>query len=225
MKILVIEDNKDLRELIVKFLESERYVVETANNYSSAYSKIFVYQYDCILLDIMLPDGNGLDLLKEAADKGVRLNVIILSAKDSIEDKVRGLQLGADDYLPKPFHFSELHARINSLIRRVNWAGNSIVNFENVSIDTASHSVVVGKDLLDLSRKEYDILLFLINREGRVVEKQTLAESVWGDFIDQSDNFDFVYAHMKNLRKKLKGAGANIEIKTIYGFGYKLVAA
>ena len=223
MKILVIEDNREFRELLVHSLRSERYVVETAEDYSSACSKVFIYEYDCILLDIMLPDGNGLDLLREASRRGLRLNVIILSAKDSVEDKVAGLQLGADDYLPKPFHLSELHARIRSLLRRVNQQVDNTMQIANRSIDTASYTVSVDGQAIELGRKEYDILMFLINRQGRLVEKQTLAEAVWGDFIDQADNFDFIYAQMKNLRKRLKEAGAQVEIKTVYGFGYKLV--
>lgn len=223
MKILVIEDNREFRELLVHSLRSERYVVETAEDYSSACSKVFIYEYDCILLDIMLPDGNGLDLLREASRRGLRLNVIILSAKDSVEDKVAGLQLGADDYLPKPFHLSELHARIRSLLRRVNLQVDNTMQIANLSIDTASYTVSVDGQAIELGRKEYDILMFLINRQGRLVEKQTLAEAVWGDFIDQADNFDFIYAQMKNLRKRLKEAGAQVEIKTVYGFGYKLV--
>lgn len=223
MKILVIEDNREFRELLVHSLRSERYVVETAEDYSSACSKVFIYEYDCILLDIMLPDGNGLDLLREASRRGLRLNVIILSAKDSVEDKVAGLQLGADDYLPKPFHLSELHARIRSLLRRVNQQVDNTIQIANLSIDTASYTVSVDGQAIELGRKEYDILMFLINRQGRLVEKQTLAEAVWGDFIDQADNFDFIYAQMKNLRKRLKEAGAQVEIKTLYGFGYKLV--
>jgi len=223
MKILVIEDNREFRELLVHSLRSERYVVETAEDYSSACSKVFIYEYDCILLDIMLPDGNGLDLLREASRRGLRLNVIILSAKDSVEDKVAGLQLGADDYLPKPFHLSELHARIRSLLRRVNQQVDNTMQIANLSIDTASYTVSVDGQAIELGRKEYDILMFLINRQGRLVEKQMLAEAVWGDFIDQADNFDFIYAQMKNLRKRLKEAGAQVEIKTVYGFGYKLV--
>lgn len=223
MKILVIEDNDELRDIIVKSLENEHYIVEVATDYHSACSKVFVYEYDCILLDIMLPGGSGLDLLKEAEKRGLNLNIIILSAKDSIEDKVLGLQLGADDYLPKPFHLSELHARIRSLLRRRNWQGRNVVQVGNLSIDTASRNVLVDGKLLNLGRKEYDILLFLVNRQGHIIDKQALAEGVWGDFIDQSDNFDFIYAQIKNLRKLLKSANATIEIKTIYNFGYKLV--
>lgn len=219
---MVIEDNADLREIIVSALEKERYVVETAADYATARTKAFVYEYDCVLLDIMLPDGNGLDLLRELAARGRRLNVIILSAKDSIEDKVTGLDLGADDYLAKPFHLAELHARIKSVLRRRTRDGEQLIRVGNVTIHPDTFTVCVDGTRLDLGRKEYDILMYLTNRKGRLVEKQTLAESVWGDDIDQADNFDFIYAQMKNLRKRLKSAGATIEIKTVYGFGYKL---
>ena len=223
MKILVIEDNADLREVIVRSLEKERYVVESAADYASARTKVFVYEYDCILLDIMLPDGNGLNLLRELADKGKRNNVIIISAKDSIEDKVNGLELGADDYLAKPFHLAELHARIRSVLRRNSHDGARTVKLGNVTIYPDTFKVGVDGRDIELGRKEYDILFYLVNRANRLIEKQTLAEAVWGDNIDQADNFDFIYAQMKNLRKRLKAAGASIEIKTVYGFGYKLI--
>ena len=222
MKILIVEDNDDLREVIARSLEKERYVAETAANYSEARMKAFVYEYDCILLDIMLPDGNGLDLLREMHAAGRRANVIILSAKDSIDDKVNGLELGADDYLPKPFHLAELHARIKSVLRRQMRGGEQTVKVANVTIHPDTFRVEVDGTPVELNRKEYDILLYLVNRRGRLIEKQTLAEAVWGDDIDQADNFDFIYAQMKNLRKRLKAAGAGIEIKTVYGFGYKL---
>lgn len=223
MKILVIEDDDELREIIVKSLETERYVVETAPNYSKARSKVFVYEYDCILLDIMLPGGSGLDLLGELAAAGRRHNVIIISAKDAIEDKVAGLELGADDYLAKPFHLAELHARIRSVIRRHTRDGSQTLVCGNVCLHPDSFRVEVADKPLELGRKEYDILHYFMTRVGRLVEKQTLAEAVWGDSIDQADNFDFIYAQVKNLRKRLADAGATIELKTVYGFGYKLV--
>ena len=224
MKILVIEDNADLREVIVKSLAKERHVVETAADYAAARAKVFIYEYDCVLLDIMLPDGNGLDLLRELAARGKRGNVIIISAKDSIEEKVNGLELGADDYLAKPFHLAELHARIRSVARRNAPGGGLNLKCGNVTIHPDTFKVEVDGRDIDLGRKEYDILYYFANRPGRLVEKQTLAEAVWGDDIDQADNFDFIYAQMKNLRKRLKAAGADIEIKTVYGFGYKLVS-
>lgn len=223
MKILVVEDNDDLREVIVRSLEKERYVAEAAACYSEARMKAFVYEYDCILLDIMLPDGNGLDLLRELHAAGRQVNVIILSAKDSIEDKVNGLELGADDYLPKPFHLAELHARIRSVLRRRTRGGEQTIGVGNVTIHPDTFRVEAAGTPVELNRKEYDILLYLANRRGRLIEKQALAEAVWGDDIDQADSFDFIYAQIKNLRKRLKAAGADIEVKTVYGFGYKLM--
>lgn len=223
MKILVVEDDADLREIIANFLRKERYVVEEAPDYATAYMKVFVYEYDCILLDIMLPGGSGLSLLREMARQKIRRNVIILSAKDSIEDKVQGLNLGADDYLPKPFHLSELGARLRSVMRRSGTDTSSVITIGNVSLNPETYSVCVDGLPLELNRKEYDILRYLVDRMNRLIEKQTLAEAVWGDAIDQSDNFDFIYAQMKNLRRKLRGKNASIEIKTVYGFGYKLV--
>lgn len=223
MKVLVIEDDADLREIITQSLTRERYVVESAPDYRTARSKALIYEYDCILLDIMLPDGNGLSLLQELHRAGRRSNVIILSAKDSIDDKVAGLDLGADDYLAKPFHLSELHARIKSVLRRRMGDGEPLIRVGNVSIAPERFRVEVEGCSLELGRKEYDILSYFMLRPGRLVEKQTLAEAVWGDHIDQADSFDFVYAQMKNLRRRLKEAGASIEIKTVYGFGYKLV--
>lgn len=223
MKILLIEDEKDLRDVITRSLRQEHYVVETAATYADARMKVFVYEYDCILLDIMLPDGNGLTLLQEMVQRGRRPHVIILSAKNSVDDKVAGLELGADDYLPKPFHLAELHARIRSLMRRQR-GGDDRLMLGNTILFPSSHHVEVEGNALELSRKEYNMLHYLMNRQGHLISKEVLAEGVWGDYIDQADNFDFIYAHMKNLRRKLKDAGADIEIKTIYGFGYKLIA-
>ena len=224
MKILIVEDDADLREITERSLLKERYLVETADTYKAARQKALVYEYDCILLDIMLPDGNGLDLLRDLQKEGHRMpNVIILSAKASIEDKVTGLDLGADDYLPKPFHLAELHARLKSVLRRKQRDGEALLKYANVCVHPDSFKVEVDGKLIDLSRKEYDILVYFMNRPNRLIEKSILAEAVWGDSIDQADNFDFIYAQLKNLRKKLKEAGAELEIKTVYGFGYKLV--
>ncbi|MEG0038505.1 MAG: response regulator transcription factor [Bacteroides sp.] len=223
MKILIVEDEPSLRELIQRSLEKERYVVEVAANFQTAMQKIEDYEYDCILLDIMLPDGNGLTLLKHVKQLHKRENVIILSAKDSIEDKVLGLELGADDYLPKPFHLAELNARIRSVIRRHQQEGEVDIRLGNVRIVPEQFQTWVDEKILELNRKEFDILLYFVNRPGRLVNKSTLAESVWGDHIDQVDNFDFIYAQIKNLRKKLKEAGATLELKAVYGFGYKLI--
>lgn len=223
MKILIVEDEPSLRELIQRSLEKERYVVEVAGDFISALRKIEDYDYDCVLLDIMLPDGSGLDLLEKLKDMHKRENVIIISAKDSLEDKVLGLELGADDYLPKPFHLAELNARIKSVIRRQHNDGKMDIRLGNIRVIPDKFQVLVDEKEIELNRKEYNILLYFINRPGRLVNKTTLAESVWGDHIDQVDNFDFIYAQIKNLRKKLKDAGATAELKAVYGFGYKMV--
>ena len=222
MKILIVEDEPSLRELMQKTLAKERYVVETADTFYEASLKIADYSYDCILLDIMLPDGNGLDLLEELKKENKKENIIIISAKDSLEDKVTGLDLGADDYLPKPFHLAELIARVKSVIRRNHHAGATYIEYGNIRIDPDHFQVFVAGTPIELNRKEYDILLYFIQRPERVINKMTLAESVWGDHIDQVDNFDFIYAQVKNLRKKLTEAGANAEVKAVYGFGYKM---
>lgn len=222
MKILIVEDEPSLRELIQISLEKERYVAEVAQDYNSALRKIEDYDYDCILLDIMLPDGNGLSLLEKIKEMHKRENVIIISAKDSVEDKIQGLELGADDYLPKPFHLAELHARIKSVIRRQHHNGEIDIQLGNIRIIPDKFQIYIGEKEIELNRKEYDILLYFVNRPGRLINKSTLAESVWGDHIDQVDNFDFIYAQIKNLRKKLKDAGATAEIKAVYGFGYKI---
>lgn len=188
MKILIVEDDKDLREITTASLEKERYVVSQAPDYRTALQKIEDYDYDCILLDIMLSDGNGLDLLEELHALGKRTNVIILSAKDSLEDKVNGLDLGADDYLPKPFHLAELHARIKSLFRRNLRDGERKLQVGNIEVFPDQFRVLVQGKEIELNRKEYDILNYFMSRPGRLVNKNTLAESVWGDHIDQVDN-------------------------------------
>lgn len=223
MKILIVEDEPALRELVQRSLEKERYVTEVAADFDSALEKIELYDYDCVLLDIMLPGGSGLDLLERLKELRKKENVIIISAKDSLDDKVLGLELGADDYLPKPFHLAELTARVKSVLRRKHRDGEHTLTVGNVRVQPDTFQVWVDGKPLELSRKEYDILHYFLNRPNRMVNKQTLAESVWGDHIDQVDNFDFIYAQIKNLRKKLKDAGSTVEVKVVYGFGYKLV--
>ena len=222
MKVLIVEDEPSLREIIKKALVNERFTVEEAADFATACEKTGLYAYECILLDIMLPDGNGLQLLQKLKQEGKRERVIIISAKDSIEDKVQGLDLGADDYLAKPFHIAELVARVKSLIRRNNNGSNEI-SFGNVTLDNATFRVEAGGTPVELNRKEFDILRYFMHRTNHMISKETLAEAVWGDNIDQVDNFDFIYAQIKNLRKKLQSAGATIEIKSVYGFGYKLI--
>ena len=223
MKILIIEDEKDLREVMTRSLEKERFVVETAAEYSTALQKINDYDYDCILLDIMLPGGSGLSILEELKKLKKRESVIIVSAKDSIEDKVTGLDLGADDYLAKPFHLAELHARVKSVIRRHQTDGNTEIEIENLTVRPDDHNVFINGEELKLNRKEFDLLYYFVTNPNRLINKTTLAEAVWGDNIDQADSLDFIYSQVKNLRKKMKTADAIPEIKAVYGFGYKLI--
>ncbi|MBE6333442.1 MAG: response regulator transcription factor [Odoribacter sp.] len=223
MKILVIEDDSSLREIICRALQEERYIVESASTYMQADSKIAGYTYDCILLDIMLPDGSGLKLLEHIRNLKKRENVIIISARNSIEDKVAGLDLGADDYLAKPFHISELIARVKSVLRRGRSHGEFTIELGNVTMHPDSRRVEIEGTEIKLVKKEFDILLYFMQRPSHVIDKGVLAESVWGDYADDSDNFQFVYAQIKNLRRKLEGAGATIEISAVYGFGYKLI--
>jgi DNA-binding response OmpR family regulator len=222
MKILIIEDEKDMRQNMQTTLEKENFLVEPVATYKEAISKIGVYDYDCILLDITLPDGNGLEILKTLKEKGYSDSVIIVSAKDSIDDKVEGLELGADDYLPKPFHMAELNARVKAVLRRRKFEGNNLLEVANLKINIDSHTVTVNDKDLELNRKEFDVLFYLCTNQNRLVSKSALAEHVWGDYIDQTDNFDFIYSQIKNLRKKLSDTGAEPEIKAVYGIGYKL---
>ena len=223
MKLLVIEDELSLQEIMAVTLRKEGYVVETASSYAAAVDKIGVYSYDCVLLDITLPDGNGLDILENMKKSGNSANVIITSARDSIDDKIRGLELGADDYLAKPFHLAELAARIRSVTRRSRNAGELAYTAGNVALYETSRKLIVAGSEVSLLKKEFDILKYFLMRPGHMVDKAVLAEAVWGDHADQSDDFQYVYAQMKNLRRKLTEAGADIEIKSVYGFGYKLI--
>ena len=220
MKLLIIEDEPEMLENMVQTLEREHYIVETAHDYQSALHKIGVYDYDCILLDITLPDGNGLELLKALKSAGKNEGVIIVSAKDSLDDKLEGLNLGADDYLPKPFHMAELHARVQAVLRRRHFDGNTQIILGNMVIYPENRQVMIDDHEIILNRKEYAILIYLMNNKTRLVTKLALAEHVWGDHIDQSDSFDFIYSQIKNLRKKLENA--TISIEAVYGIGYKL---
>lgn len=224
MKILIIEDEKQLSDSIVSFLGQEEYLCEQAFSYMEAAGKIEVYEYDCILLDLMLPGGTGLDLLRHIKETAPRTGVIIVSAKDSLDDKVTGLRLGADDYLAKPFHLPELSMRVFALLRRKCFTASNVIQSGAVSVDLLERSVTIGEKRLDLTRTEYDLLLFLIENRRRVVSKSALAEHLSGDIADMMDDFNFVYAHIKNLKGKLADAGLNNCIKTFYGAGYKWIA-
>ena len=223
MKLLIIEDELSLQELMTRSLKQEGYFVENAMDFNTAVEKLGVYSYNCVLLDINLPGGSGFDILEHMKKTGNRADVIVISARDSLDDKVKGLELGADDYLAKPFHMAELVARIRSVARRSRNDGDTGYKVGNVVLDDVSKVLKIDGKPVSLLKKEFDILKYFLMRPGHTVDKAVLAEAVWGDHIDQSDDFQFVYAQMKNLRRKLAEAGADIEIKSVYGFGYKLV--
>lgn len=222
MKILIIEDELELQETIKASLLKESYIVEVASDFYEAEEKISLYDYDCILLDIMLPQGNGMDILQELKKSGKSGNVIIISAKNALDDKINGLELGADDYLTKPFHIAELTARIKAVIRRNNLEGRNHIEIGNLIFDIQERTLVVSGHSIHLNRKEFDLLNYFLLNKNRLITKTALAEYVWGDHIDQSDNFDFIYYQIKNLRNKLKKSNASIEIESVYGVGYKL---
>jgi DNA-binding response OmpR family regulator len=221
MKLLLIEDEKELALSIQKYLTGKDFVCEWADNAKAAIDKISIYDYDCILLDLMLPDGNGFEILKELKDQNKTEGIIIISAKETLETRIEGFNLGADDYLTKPFHLSELLVRVQALIRRKNFKGSNIVSFNEIHIDILSKSVKVNNKIIDITKKEIDLLLYLIGNENRVLSKSAIAEHLSGDMADMLDNHDFVYAHIKNLKKKLNDAGSGDYIKSVYGLGYK----
>lgn len=222
MKILMIEDEAGLREVIQQSLEKEKYIVETAHDFISGLDKLGSYDYDCVLIDIMLPNGSGLDLLAAMKKQRKQEAVIIISAKDAVDDKVKGLDLGADDYLSKPFHLAELHARIKSAIRRKSHNGDTLITFKNLTLSPEQRTVSVENNDLVLNRKEFDLLYYFVINPNRLINKTALAEYVWGDHTDQADNLDFVYSQIKNLRKKLKDADADVDLQAVYGIGYKM---
>lgn len=221
MKLLIVEDSRELSESISAYLTKEGYVCEQAYTYFEAIDKLAAFRYDTVLLDIMLPDGNGMDVLLALRDLPVRPGVLIISAKNALDDKVRGLDLGADDYLTKPFHMPELNARLKAIYRRRHFEGRKEIVFKEIRINTDTLEVAVHEEPLNLTRKEYELLVFFLANKNRVLTKQTIAEHLWGDHMDFSDNFDFVYQHIKNLRKKLTAAGGNDYLTNIYGVGYR----
>lgn len=221
MKILIVEDETELAKSITEYLSEENYLCELAGTYNEAMNKIGMFHYDCILLDIMLPDGNGLRILEELKKQQKQDGVIIISAKNALDDKVEGLKLGADDYLTKPFHLSELMARVYSIIRRKQFQSSNVVTQNELQIDLLAKTVAVNEETIALTKKEFDLLIYFIGNKNKVISKSTLAEHLSGDFADMLDNHDFVYAHVKNLKKKLYDAGSGHYLKTVYGTGYK----
>lgn len=221
MKILIIEDEIELAKSISEYLSGENYICEFAPTFSEAMEKVETFQYDCILLDIMLPDGSGLAILEELKRQNKQDGVIIISAKNALDDKIKGLQLGADDYLTKPFHLSELMARIYSIIRRKQFNNSNVIKQNELQIDLLAKTVNINNQTIILTKKEFDLLIYFIGNKNKVISKSTLAEHLSGDFADMLDNHDFVYAHVKNLKKKLYEAGCDHYLKTVYGTGYK----
>jgi DNA-binding response OmpR family regulator len=221
MKILIIEDEPELAQSIAEYLKSENYLCEFAVTFSEALEKVTTYEYNCILLDLMLPGGDGMKILEELKKQDKQDGVIIISAKNALEDKIKGLHLGADDYLAKPFHLSELAARIYSVIRRRQFTNANVVQQNELQIDLLAKTVLIHDKPVILTKKEYDLLLYFIGNKNKVISKSTLAEHLSGDFADMLDNHDFVYAHVKNLKKKLNDAGCGQYLKTVYGTGYK----
>lgn len=221
MKILIIEDEKELAGNIAAYLKGEHYLCEFAYTFGEAVSKAHIYNYDCILLDLMLPGGDGLKILEELRRQNKHDGVIIISAKDAIEDKIEGLKIGADDYLPKPFHLSELSARIYSVIRRKQFGSTNVIHQGEFDIDLLAKTVQVEGKSIQLTKSEFDLLVFLIGNRNKTISIAALAEHLSGDMADMMDNYDFVYSHIKNLKKKLIEAGGKNYIKTTYGMGYK----
>lgn len=223
MKLLIVEDEEALGDSIKSYLQTENFTCEIVGDFKTAVEKIELYDYACIILDINLPDGNGLELLKLLRADGKNEGVVIISARDSLSDKVMGLTIGADDYLAKPFHLSELLARVQSIIRRRNFQGNNIIEIGQLRLDINEKAFYFDNKILDLTRKEYNLFLYFFSNTNKVISKNAIAEHLWGDHMDIAENDDMIYAHIKNLRRKLQQLGAPEFIKSVYGMGYKFV--
>jgi DNA-binding response OmpR family regulator len=221
MKILIVEDEIELIDSMATYLENEDFICEKATNFFDAEDKLISFNYDVVILDITLPDGTGIDLLKTIKKRDSSVGVLIVSAKNSLDDKLEGLDLGADDYITKPFHLAELNSRVKSLIRRQKFDGNDSIVFNEIEINPTSKEVTINNRLIELTRKEYNLLLYFISNKNKVVTKESIAEHLWGDEIEMADSYDFIYTHLGNLRKKIKKYGANDYVKTMYGLGYK----
>ena len=221
MKILVVEDEKELSQSICDYLAGEQFMCEQAFDFPTAMEKVSLYDYACIVLDITLPGGSGMDILKYLKKENKLDGVIIVSAKNAVDDKVQGLKTGADDYLTKPFHLMELGARVDAVIRRKAFEGKNVLCFDTLELDLNQKQVKVKDTIVDLTKKEYELLLYFISNKNKVVAKNAIAIHLWGDNFDIADNYDFIYTHIKNLRKKLEQAGAADYIKSVYGMGYK----
>jgi DNA-binding response OmpR family regulator len=221
MKVLIIEDELELLIVVSNYLVKENYICELAENFQKANEKLSVFEYDVILLDIGLPDGNGLDLIKTIKKHNLQAGLIILSAKNSLDDKIKGLDLGADDYMTKPFQLSELNSRIKAVLRRRQYNGSNMLEFNEISILPDSKLVKVFDKEINLTKKEYEMLMYFIVNKNRVLTKEAIAEHLWEDNIELADSYDFIYTHLNNIRRKIKAAKGHDYIKTIYGMGYK----
>jgi len=221
MKILIVEDEVALSDSMVEYLAEEGHHCEAIYNYFDAVDKIGMYQYDCIVVDINLPDGNGLDLIRLIKKSAITLGIIIISALNSLENRIEGLEIGADHYLTKPFHLAELNAHLKSINRRINFGGSNQIIVNEIKLIPDEHKAFVKEKEIILTKKEYELLLFFISNKNKVVTKSGLAEYLWGDYMDLADSYDFIYTHIKNLRRKLLKEGCEDYIKTIYGLGYK----
>jgi len=221
MKVLIVEDNRQLAENIHGYLSKESYICEHAYTFEEALDKLSFFTYDSIVLDIMLPDGDGISLLKHIKQNKIYSGVLIISAKNALDDKITGLEYGADDYLTKPFHLSELHARLKAIHRRKNLQHDELVSFKDINVNTNTFEARVNDIRLELTKNEFDLLLYFLTNKNRILSRQSIAEHLWGDYVDNLDNFDFVYQHVKNLRKKITEANGTDYIGTVYGVGYK----
>ncbi|MEZ0610794.1 response regulator transcription factor [Fibrella sp. WM1] len=221
MKVLVVEDEQGLAESITEYMSREGYVCETATTFREADERIYLYSYDCIIVDLTLPDGDGFQLIQSLKRLTATTGIIIISARNALEDKLKGLEIGSDDYLTKPFHLSELNARVKSLLRRRQFAGHTEIRFESITVVPQSRNVYVNGKHTPISRKEYDLLLYFLSNIDVALTKVSIAEHLWGDNIDSADSLDMVYSHIKNLRRKLIEKGAGDYIRSIYGIGYK----
>jgi DNA-binding response OmpR family regulator len=224
MKLLLVEDEKELSSSISKYLIKEGYFIESVSTYNEGRERILLFDYDCAIIDITLPGGSGLDLISLIKEKYLNTGIIIISAKNSLRDKIQGLETGSDDYLTKPFFLSELNARIKSILRRRNFSGNKEIVVDEIRIALNDSQIHIYDKPLNLTKKEYELLLYFTANLNRVITKESIAEHLWGDSVDAADSFDFIYTHIKNLRKKIMDLGGKDHIRTLYGMGYKFIA-
>ena len=221
MHILIVEDELPLMESMVSYLEMEGFRCEQATSYHAGLCSLDKHAYICMLIDLNLPDGEGLDLVRLARQNQTSSGIIIVSARNALEERVKGLSLGADDYLVKPFHLSELVARIQSVARRTRTQGEEILKFGVIRVMPEERTCYVNESQVDLTRKEHDLLLYMMANRNRVITKESIADYLWGEYGGGYGSYDFVYTHLKNLKRKLQSAGSPDYVQNIYGVGYK----